>query len=240
MKQIAIILSITLVAGIAPAQTQKLVVPGSAFIGNGPLANEQTLAAFEAQLNKPPIIQNVPVMQQQAPIVLQAPPSPPDTHLIIVDQHAQAVPSPAPVEPLLLPTVQPVEAATRMNTTVNGIDDIRTRAVLPEHLTIEQLHAVKKIVDNGVLIAQQRFGLEQYEMETTHQVSRLRETKSFVLWGLLLSIPFLMTSYWGLKRLAIAWRNWRRDFLEHKLRELESVERQIAGSEHQYHEIQHS
>jgi predicted membrane protein len=52
----------------------------------------------------------------------------------------------------------------------------------------------------------------------------LRIVKSFVLWGFLLSIPFLVTSYWILKHVFAGYRAVKQDQWAYKLKELESAE----------------
>jgi hypothetical protein len=146
--------------------------------------------------------------------------------------------------PTPIPTIVPQEQDTKVKTTVNGIDNIETTAVLPEHLAVEQLEAVKKIADNGTLIAQQRFAFEQYKINTETELAWWQITKSFILWGFLLSIPFIVTIYWVAKNVLTGWHVWRKEKLqfsleqqkreiEYKLRELESAERQIEMSQQQ-------
>ncbi|MCP4405537.1 MAG: hypothetical protein GY801_50570 [bacterium] len=158
-----------------------------------------------------------PQVNLPAPPVTQPKPS---THILVFD-------APTPVA-----TIATLES--KINTTVNGIDRIETRAILPETLSVEQLEAVKKITDNGALIAQQRLGLEQFQLDTSTQLSRLRVVKGFVLWGLLFSIPTLLTVYWIVRNIALGWRTWQQDTLEYKLKELESVERQLRMTDRQF------
>lgn len=128
-------------------------------------------------------------------------------------------------QPPPLPTpIPPAPQDTRIQTTINGIDQIETKAILPEHLVVDQLDAVKKIADNGTLIAQQRFALAQYQINQEAELEYLRIVKSFVLWGFLLSIPFLLTSYWILKHVFAGYRAIKQDHLAYKLKELESAE----------------
>ena len=134
--------------------------------------------------------------------------------------------------PTPIATIAPLES--KIYTTINGIDHIETRAILPENLSVEQLEAVKQITDNGALIAQQRLGLEQYQIGGNSQVSRLQVLKAFVLWGLLLSIPSLLTLSWIVRKIVLGWRSWQQEKLVYKLKELESVERQIAITERQF------
>lgn len=131
-------------------------------------------------------------------------------------------------QPPVLPPVIPM--TTQLKTTINGIDQIETRAILSEDLSVEQLGAIKNIADNGVLIVQQRFGLEQSTIATQTGVTNLSIWKSIVLWGLVLCIPFVLTVYWIGKQIAIGWHVWQHDKLEYKLKELASAERQIAMS----------
>ena len=135
----------------------------------------------------------------------------------------QAAPQPMP-----LPTVAPQDS--RIQTTVNGIDHIETKAILPERLAVDQLDAIKKIADNGTLIAQQRFAVEQYKINSDAQLEWLRIAKGFTLWGFLFSIPFLLTLYWIAGNIAKGWRSWQKDKLEYKQKELETAER-ITRSE---------
>ena len=143
--------------------------------------------------------------------------SPPHTTIMVVQQ------------PTPLPTLQPQDS--RIHTIINGIDQVETTAVLPQHLDVDQLGAVKKIADNGALIAQQRFAVEQYRIDSTSKLEWFRISKGFVLWGLLLSIPFLVTLSWIARNALRGWRDWQRDRLTYKLQELESLERQIVMSE---------
>jgi hypothetical protein len=137
-------------------------------------------------------------------------------------------------QPTPLPTVAPlVPQDSRIQTIVNGIDHIETKAILPEHLVVDQLDAIKEIADNGTLIAQQRFAVEQYKINSDAQLEWLRITKSFVLWGFLFSIPFIVTMYWIVRNVTVGWRNWQKEVLEFKQKELESVER-MTMSDHQY------
>jgi len=131
-------------------------------------------------------------------------------------------------QPAPLATVAPL--TTRIKTTINGIDQIETQAVLPSELEVKQLDAVKKIADNGVIIAQQRLGLEQRDITARTALASLSIWKHFVLWGLVLSIPFLMTIFWMIRRMALGWHSWQQDKLDYKLKELASAERQIAMS----------
>lgn len=126
-------------------------------------------------------------------------------------------------QPTPLPTVAPQDS--RIQTTVNGLDNIETKAILPEHLGVDQLDAIKKIADNGTLIAQQRFAVEQYRINTETQLEWLRISKSFVLWGFLFSIPFLLTLYWIMRNAVAGWRGWQKDKLEFKQKEWEIAER---------------
>ena len=135
----------------------------------------------------------------------------------------QAAPQPTP-----LPTVAPQDS--RIQTTVDGIDHIETKAILPEHLVVDQLDAIKKIADNGTLIAQQRFAVEQYKINSEAELEWLRIAKSFTLWGFLFSVPFLLTFYYIFANLAKGWREWQKDKLEYRQKEIEAAER-ITRSE---------
>lgn len=141
-------------------------------------------------------------------------------------------------QPTPVPQTPPQD--TRIQTTVNGLDNIETRAVLPENLVVDQLETVKKIADNGVLIAQQRFALEQHSMNSQTAVEKLRITRGLVLWGFLLAVPLLLTCYWMVRNAVIGWRKWQKEQLDHKLKELESIERQIALREQQFDRLKHS
>jgi hypothetical protein len=131
----------------------------------------------------------------------------------------------------VIPPPTPVPAAppqhSRIHTTVNGIDRIETQAVLPEQLAVDQMEALKQIADNGTLIAQQRFGLEQYKLSQEMELEYLRLVKSFVLWGFLASIPFLFTSYWIFKHLFSGYRSLQRDRNEYALKEQELTDKMI-------------
>jgi hypothetical protein len=132
---------------------------------------------------------------------------------------------------VIQPTPSPPMKAlhdTRIQTVVNGVDQVETRAILPEHLVVDQLEAVKKIADNGTLIAQQRFALEQYQLNQDASLEYLRIVKSFILWGFLLSIPFLLTGYWILQRILSGVKSLTRQRLEFQLKRLESEERQLS------------
>lgn len=134
-------------------------------------------------------------------------------------------------QPTPLPTVAPQDS--RIQTTVNGIDHIETKAILPENLVVDQLDAIKKIADNGTLIAQQRFAVEQYKINSEAQLEWLRITKSFVLWGFLFSIPFILTIYWITRNMAIGWRNWQKDMYELKQKEYEAADRITMADQQQ-------
>jgi hypothetical protein len=128
-------------------------------------------------------------------------------------------------QPTPIPVMPPQK--TSIQTTVNGIDRIETQAVLPEQLAVDQLEAVKKIADNGTLIAQQRFGLEQYKINQDMELEYLRLIKSFVLWGLLVSIPFLFTTSWILKNVFSGYRSLKNDLHDYRLKEQEVSDRVI-------------
>ena len=133
------------------------------------------------------------------------------------------------VQPTPLPTVAPPQDS-RIQTTVDGIDHIETKAILPEHLVVDQLDAIKKIADNGTLIAQQRFAVEQYKINSDAQLEWFRIAKGFTLWGFLFSVPFLMTMYWIVANFFRGWREWQKDKLEYRQKEIEAAER-ITRSE---------
>ncbi|MCP4403362.1 MAG: hypothetical protein GY801_39400 [bacterium] len=130
------------------------------------------------------------------------------------------------IQPPTPPPVTPPQN-TSIQTTVNGIDRIETQAILPELLAVDQLEAVKKIADNGTLIAQQRFGLEQYKINQEMELEYLRLVKNFVLWGFLASIPFIVASYWILKNVFSGYRTLQKDQREFKLKEDEVSHRVI-------------
>ena len=138
-----------------------------------------------------------------------------DRHTTITVIHQ---PTPPPVTPPQKSSIQ---------TTVNGIDRIETQAILPEQLAVDQMEALKKIADNGTLIAQQRFGLEQYKINQEMELEYLRLVKSFVLWGFLASIPFMLTSYWIFKNVFSGYRTLQKDQREYKLKELEVTDSMI-------------
>ena len=131
-------------------------------------------------------------------------------------------------QPTQLPTAAPQDS--RIQTIVNGIDHIETTAILPEHLVVDQLDAIKKIADNGTLIAQQRFAVEQYKINSEAQLEWFRITKGFTLWGFLFSVPFLMTVYYIIANFLRGWREWQKDKLEYRQKEIEAAER-ITRSE---------
>lgn len=114
-------------------------------------------------------------------------------------------------------------------TTINGIDQIETKAILPESLVVDQLDAVKKIVDNGTLIAQQRFAVEQYKINSEAGLEYLRIVKSFILWGFILSIPFVWTVYWIGRQALQGWHILHQERLAYKIEELKSSERIVRG-----------
>ncbi len=164
-----------------------------------------------AQIKAP--VQPIPQQQSQ-----------PSTTVLLFQQ-------PAPPPPV-------VPQTTQLKTIVNGIDQIETKVVLPSRLEVDQLEAVKKIADNGVIIAQQRLGLEQGDMTSQTALAQLSVWKEFVLWGLMLSIPFLLTMFWIAKQAAVGWHAWQQNKLDYKLKELASAERQIAMSNSTYHSSQ--
>lgn len=128
--------------------------------------------------------------------------------------------------PTPLPTVAPpAPLDSRIQTIVNGIDHIETKAILPEHLVVDQLDAIKKIADNGTLIAQQRFAVEQYRINSDAQLEWLRIVKGFTLWGFLFSIPFITTLYWIISQTVKGWLGWQKEKLAYKQKELEVVEK---------------
>ena len=131
-------------------------------------------------------------------------------------------------QPTPLPTLVPQDS--RIQTTVNGVDNIETKAILPERLGVDQLEAIKKIADNGTLIAQQRFAVEQYRINSEAQLEWLRISKSFVLWGFLFSIPFLLTLHWIGRNILAGWRDWQNARMEYKLKEWETSERIVRES----------
>ncbi|PIE33025.1 hypothetical protein CSA56_13300 [candidate division KSB3 bacterium] len=162
----------------------------------------------------------------------------PNGELGITDRHTTITvihpPSPPPVK---------APQDTRIQTVVNGVDQIETRAILPEHLVVDQLDAVKKIADNGTRIAQQRFGLEQYKIQEELKLEYLNIVKSFVLWGFLMSIPFLLTGYWILQRILISITAMRQQPLnaQPKLARTESQSASILpGKEENDNETQHN
>lgn len=129
-------------------------------------------------------------------------------------------------QPTPLPTVAPpAPLDSRIQTTVDGIDHIETKAILPENLAVDQLDAIKKIADNGTLIAQQRFAVEQYRINSDAQLEWLRIVKSFTLQGFLCSIPFAFAMYWVVSQAVKGWLGWQKEKLTHKQKELEIAER---------------
>ncbi len=160
------------------------------------------------------------VLAQNNPRVLEIKPN---GELGLNDRHTTiTVIQPTPPPPVNVPQ------QTRIQTVVNGIDQIETRAMLPEHLVVDQLEAVKKIADNGTLIAQQRFALAQYQLNQDASLEYLRIVKSFVLWGFLASIPFLLTGYWITQRMLTSIKSLTQQRLNFQLKKLESEERQLS------------
>lgn len=141
------------------------------------------------------------------------------------------------IQPPAVVTVLPAD--TRVQTTVDGIDHIEFKAILPESLSQEQLDAVNKIALNGKVIAEQRLGLEQhkinteaaveqYAINTESELEYLRIVKGFTLWGFLMSIPFIFTVYYISKQLLIGWSQLVETRLKYKLREIEGVDRVLG------------
>lgn len=129
-------------------------------------------------------------------------------------------------QPTPLPTVAPPEPQdSRIQTVVNGVDHIETKAILPERLAVEQLEAIKQIADNGTLIAQQRFAVEQYKINSDAQLEWLRIVKSFTLQGFLCSIPFVFAVYWVVSQAVKGWLGWKKEKFAHERKELEIAER---------------
>lgn len=140
--------------------------------------------------------------------------SKPQTMITIIQQPTP-LPTPAPIAP----------QDSRIQTTVDGIDHIETKAILPEHLVVDQLDAIKKIADNGTLIAQQRFAVEQYKINSDAQLEWLRIVKGFTLWGFLFSIPFIATVYWIVSQVVKGWLGWQQTKLDYRQKEIETAER---------------
>ena len=141
-------------------------------------------------------------------------------------------------------TLAPIQSAepqdTRIQTTVEGIDHIQTKAILSGNLAAEQLETVKKIVTNGTSIAEKRLELERIKINSEKNLELLRIAQSFILWGFVASIPFIVTLYWILKNILRAYHMLQKEELEYKLKELESAERQIALTEKHYSSSQKS
>lgn len=138
----------------------------------------------------------------------------------------QVLPTPAPIIPK-----QDIRTAFE----IQGVDDIEIKGILPETLDANGLDAVKNFVQSGTLVAQQRFAVEQYKINSDAQLEWLRITKSFVLWGFLFSIPFIVTVYYVTRNIAAGWRNWQKEVLEFKQKELESAERITMSDYEKYH-----
>jgi hypothetical protein len=99
--------------------------------------------------------------------------------------------------------------------------------VLPEDLTVDQLSAVNKIAENGVVIGQQQIGLEQFKIQQQSQLEYFRIVKSFTLWGFLASIPFLFTLFHIGKNVIRGVSESKKSHYDYKLKELEASERVI-------------
>jgi len=123
-----------------------------------------------------------------------------------------------------------------------GADQIQTMTILPQTLSSEQAAAIHNMTETGVLLAQQRFAIEQFRIQSDAELAYLRITRNFTLWGVLVSIPFLLTISWIVKNAAISLHSWQRENQElrlrqqqaerdFKLQELQSAERLIAASD---------
>ncbi len=138
-----------------------------------------------------------------------------------------------------LPTDAQEPAEFRMG--IIGTDQIRTMTILPQQLSTEQADVIRNMTETGVALAQQRFAIEQFRIQADTELAWLRITRNFILWGLLVSIPFILTMYWMAKNMAVGLHGWQKENAEQrlkqqraeyefKLRELQSAERLIAES----------
>ncbi len=123
-----------------------------------------------------------------------------------------------------------------------GMDQIQTMTILPQQLSSDQADVIRNMSETGVALAQQRFAIEQFRIQADTELAWLRITRNFILWGLLVSIPFILTMYWIAKNMAVGLRGWQKEKMEHRLRqqqaehefelqELHSAERLIAASD---------
>ena len=90
------------------------------------------------------------------------------------------LPTPAPI---------PVKQDVRTAFTIQGIDDIEIKGILPESLDANNLDAVKSMIKSGELVAGQRLVLEQYQIGQKIELEKRNQLKSLILWSLVLLIP---------------------------------------------------
>ncbi|GAK49485.1 hypothetical protein U14_00707 [Candidatus Moduliflexus flocculans] len=123
-----------------------------------------------------------------------------------------------------------------------GPDQIQTMTILPQQLSSDQAEVIRNMTDTGLALVQQRFAIEQFRIQADTELAYLRIMRNFALWGVLVSIPFLLTIYWMAKNTAIGVHSWQKDLQEYhlrqqqaehqfKLQELQSAERVIAASD---------
>lgn len=91
----------------------------------------------------------------------------------------------------ILPTPAPIPEKQDVRTafTIQGIDDIEIKGILPESLDANNLDAVKSMVKSGELVAGQRLVLEQYQIGQEADLKKYDQLKSLILWSLVLLIP---------------------------------------------------
>lgn len=91
----------------------------------------------------------------------------------------------------ILPTPAPIPEKQDVRTafTIQGIDDIEIKGILPESLDANNLDAVKIMVKSGELVAGQRLVLEQYQIGQEADLKKYDQLKSLILWSLVLLIP---------------------------------------------------
>ena len=128
---------------------------------------------------------------------------------------------------------------------MNGTDQIQTMMALPSQLSPEQADAIRHAAATGAALAQQRFAIEQFRIQADTEQDYLRITRNFTLYGVIVSIPFLLTIYWIAKHAASGMHSWQKEDQEYRLRqqqaeheftlkELQSAERVIAASDEKY------
>ena len=91
----------------------------------------------------------------------------------------------------MLPTPAPIPEKQDVRTlfTVQGVDDIEIKGILPEALDENGLTAVQGMVQAGQFVAGQRLSLEQYQIQSEAELKKWGQLKSLLLWSLVLLIP---------------------------------------------------